>query len=68
MIADPESQRIIESKIGKYPWWVGDEVTTAQTSLEKLITKRALSNLVWWTTDVFQMEATFKPEIVSKVK
>jgi hypothetical protein len=68
MIADPESQKIISEKVGTYPWWVADEVTKAQVSLEKMITKRALDNLVWWTKEVFQMEATFKPEIVSKAK
>jgi len=68
MIADPESQKIIADKVGTYPWWVGDEVTQARLSLEKQLTKKALNNLVWWNNEALQMEAVFKPEIVSKAK
>lgn len=68
MIADPESQKIIADKVGTYPWWVGDEVTQARLNLEKQLTKTAVINLVWWTNEAFQMEAVFKPEIISKAK
>ena len=68
MIADPESQKIIADKVGTYPWWVGDEVTQARLNLEKQLTKKAVTNLVWWTNEAFQMEAVFKPEIISKAK
>ena len=68
MIADPEAQKRISDKIGTYPWWVGDEVRTAQTALEKQLTKKALTNLVWWTNNAYQIDAIFKPEIVKKAK
>jgi hypothetical protein len=68
MIADPESQKIIAEKLGTYPWWVASEVNQAQQALEKQLTKKALNNLVWWTTNAYQIDAVFKPEIVSKAK
>jgi hypothetical protein len=68
MIADPESQKIIADKVGSYPWWVAGEVSQAQLALEKQLTKKALTNLVWWTKEAYQIDAVFKPEIVNKAK
>jgi len=68
MIADPESQKNIAEKVGAYPWWVGDEVRTAQRALEKQLTMKTLKDLVWWTNEAYQINAILKPEIVSKAK
>jgi hypothetical protein len=68
MIADPEAQKRIAEKIGTYPWWVAGEVTQAQQALEKNLTMKALTNLVWWTKEAYQIDAVLKPEIVNKAK
>lgn len=66
MIADPESQRIIDERVGRYPWLVGGEVNQAYDQLYKNLSKKNLENLVWWTQNAVKMEASMKPEIVNK--
>ena len=66
MIADPESQKIIDERVGKYPWLVGGEVNQAYDQLYKNLSKKNLENLVWWTQNAVKMEASLKPEIVNK--
>jgi len=68
MIADPESQQIITSRVGAYPWLVGDEVRQAQKRLDSMLTITALKNLVVWTNDAYGIQAIIKPEIVSQHK
>ena len=68
MIADPASVAIIEKESGKYQWLVGDEVTVALQKLEDLTTKKALKNLVVWTSTVFNQEAFYKENIAKKAK
>lgn len=66
MIADPESQKIIQARVGNYPWLVGDEVNVAYNNLYKNLSKRNLENLVWWTQNAIKMEAAVKPQIINK--
>jgi len=68
MIADSESQKVIEERVGKYPWLIGDEVIQAKSQLDKKLTKKNLENLVWWTKNAYEMTAVMKPEIVSIAK
>jgi hypothetical protein len=68
MVNDPVSQKIISDKLGTYPWWVGDEVNKATAVLDKQLTLTNLKNLVWWCNEALGVQATLKPEIVSKAK
>jgi hypothetical protein len=68
MIKDPESQKIISEKVGTYPWWIAGEVTEAQVKLDSILTEKALKDLIWWTKEAYQIDAQYKPEIVSKIK
>ena len=63
-----ESQKIISEKVGTYPWWIAGEVTEAQVKLDSILTEKALKDLIWWTKEAYQIDAQYKPEIVSKIK
>ena len=66
MISDPESIAAIEKDTGKYHWIVGNDVYKAQAELDKLTTKKALKELVIWSTKVFGVEAYYKEGIAKK--
>lgn len=68
MLADSSSRAAIEKETGTYQWIVGDEVNTAMRQLENVTTKRALKNLVWWTSTVFGQDAIYKDNIARKAK
>lgn len=68
MSKDPESVAAIEKDTGKYEWIVGDEVNIAMKTLEKMTTKKALKDLVWWTSVVVKQDAYYKEEIAIKAK
>lgn len=68
MLSDPESVAAIEKETGKYEWILGDDVPKAMQSLDKLLTKKALKDLVWVIGDVFGQEAIYKDEIAKKAK
>lgn len=66
MITDPESIAAIEKDTGKYQWIVGKDVYKAQAELDKLTTKKALKDLVVWSSKVFGVEAYYKEGIAKK--
>lgn len=66
MINDPESIAAIEKDTGKYQWIVGKDVYNAQAELDKLTTKKALKDLVVWSSKVFGVEAYYKEGIAKK--
>jgi RIO-like serine/threonine protein kinase len=68
MSKDPESISAIEKDTGKYEWVVGDDVNKAMNALEKMTTKKALKDLVWWTSVVVKQDAYYKEEIAIKAK
>ena len=68
MLADKESMEIIEKDNGKYEFLVGSQVNDAMKYLEKLTTKKALKNLVWWNSTVFKQNAIYKDSIASIAK
>lgn len=65
-LADPISVAAIEKNAGKYEWVMGDDVNKAMTALEKLTTKKALKDLVWFTGTVLGKEAYYKDNIAVK--
>jgi hypothetical protein len=65
MLADKESMEIIDKENGKYEFLIGQDVNKAMAQLEKLTTKQALKNLVWWNTTVFRQNAVYKDNIAS---
>jgi hypothetical protein len=68
MLADPVSLAAIEKETGKYQWIIGDDVNKAQDALVKLTTKKALKDLVWFTSTVLGKEAIYKDNIAAKAK
>jgi hypothetical protein len=68
MLEDPVSLAVIEKETGKYQWILGDDVTKAQASLEALLTKKALKDLVWFISQAFGQEAIYKDNIAAKAK
>lgn len=63
MIADPEAQAAIEKDAGKYPWIRGEDMPKAMAALDKLTTKQALKNLVWWSSKAFGVDAYYKDNL-----
>ena len=63
MIADPESQAAIEKDAGKYPWIRGKDVPQAMAVLDRLTTKQALKNLVWWSSKAYGTDAYSKDSL-----
>lgn len=62
-LSDPVSLAAIEKETGKYEWFIGDDVAKAHVALEKLTTKKALKDLVWWISTVLGQEAIYKDNI-----
>jgi hypothetical protein len=65
-LADPISVAAIEKETGKYPWVIGDDVHKAHAALDKITTKKALKDLVWWVSTVLKQEAIYKDHIAAK--
>jgi hypothetical protein len=65
-LSDPVSLKAIEENTGKYPWLVGKDAYKATDALAKLTTRKALKDLVWWSTTVFGVEAIYKDDIAMK--
>ena len=65
---DKESMAVIEKETGAYPWIIGEDVHKAMATLENVTTKKALKNLVYWTSTSFGQEAFYKEEIAKKAK
>ena len=68
MTQDKESMAVIEKETGAYPWVIGNDVNKAMSTLENVTTKKALKNLVYWTSTSFGQVAFYKEEIASKAK
>ena len=68
MLNDPESVAAIEKDAGKYPWIVGKDVTKAMDQLDDHTTKKALKDLVVWSSTVFGVEAVYKENIAKTAK
>lgn len=67
-MADPVSRAIIDNQTGAYQWLYGDQVTQALKTLESLTTKKALKDLVWWTSIAFNQKAYYKDSIAVNAK
>ena len=65
---DPAAVANIEKDTGKYEWVVGDDVNKLMKQLEAITTKKALKNLVLWTSLAIGQEAFYKDEIAKKAK
>jgi len=68
MLNDPESIAAIEKDAGKYPWIVGNDVNKAMAQLDDHTTKKALKDLVLWSSTVFGVEALYKEDIAKTAK
>ena len=66
MLADKDAVARINELAGDYPWLVGEDAYKATAALDKLTTRKALKDLVWWSTKVFGVEAIYKDDLVLK--
>ena len=66
MLADKEAMARINELAGDYPWLVGKDAYKATDALNKLTTRKALKDLVWWSSTVFGVEAIYKDDIAMK--
>jgi hypothetical protein len=66
MLADKEAMGRINELAGNYPWLVGNDAYKATDALNKLTTRKALKDLVWWSSTVFGTEAFYKDDIAMK--
>jgi hypothetical protein len=68
MLNDPVSIAAIERDAGKYPWIIGKDVNKAMTVLDDHTTKKALKDLVLWSSKVFGVSAIYKEDIAKTAK
>ena len=68
MTNDKESMAVIEAETRAYPWIIGTDVNKAMSTLENVTTKKALKDLVQWTSTSFGQEAFYKEDIAKKAK
>lgn len=66
MLADKDAVARINELAGDYPWLVGEDAYKATAALDKLTTRKALKDLVWWSTKVFGVEAIYKDDLALK--
>lgn len=66
MFADKEAMGRINEQAGDYPWLVGKDAYKATAVLNKMVTRKALKDLVWWSVNVFGVEAVYKDDITIK--
>jgi hypothetical protein len=68
MLNDPVSIAAIEKDAGKYPWIVGKDVNKAMAVLDDHTTKKALKDLILWSSKVFGVSAIYKEDIAKTAK
>jgi hypothetical protein len=61
---NPESIAIIEKKVGKYEWLMGDVGNAQVDTLTTFVTSDALKTLVQFNTEAFGIKAIYKSELV----
>jgi hypothetical protein len=66
LVADPVAMESINRANGKYEFLVGTEVTRAMITLYQLTTRAALKDLVWWSSNVFGVDAIYKDNVATK--
>jgi len=66
MLSNPESLSVLHSKMGVYPWRVGDEGKTFMDVLYKLITPSALKTLIDFEKNVLGLNAIYNKERIRK--
>jgi len=64
MSKNPESIAILEKKIGKYDWVIGQNGNKTVDILHGLITEPALKALVKFNTEALGLRSVYKPELV----
>ncbi len=66
MADNPESVAILEKKIGKYNWVVGEDGNKTLDILHGMITKDALTALVKFNKEALGLASIYKADLVSK--
>ncbi len=56
----------IETRMGKYDWLVGDEVTTAFAKLQEQTDEQTLKDVIWWYENAYGFKTKFKADMVAK--
>jgi len=66
MSQNPESIAILEKKIGKYDWVIGEDGNKTVSILKGMTTAPALKALVKFNKEALGLASVYKPELVSK--
>ena len=66
MSRDPESKKIIESKVGKYDWLLGDAGNKQRDVLMTFIDIPSLTSLVRFNGQALGLESFVKTELLIK--
>lgn len=64
MVNNPESIAIIEEKVGKYEWLIGDDGNAHRDTLMTFVTEEALRNLVKFNIEALGLNSVFKDNLV----
>ncbi len=64
MSENPESVAILEKKIGKYKWVIGEDGNKTIRILKSMTTQKALSALVKFNREALGLHSIFKPELL----
>ena len=66
MSNNAESRAIIEKKVGKYEWLIGEEGNAHRDTLMTFVTPEALEDLVWFNIEALGLKSVFKIELALK--
>jgi hypothetical protein len=66
MSNNAESSAIIEKKVGKYEWLIGEEGNAHRDTLMTFVTPEALEDLVWFNIEALGLKSVFKIELALK--
>ena len=63
MSNNPDSRAIIEKKVGKYEWKIGEAGNDHRDTLMTFVTVEALEDLVTFNTEALGLKSVFKIEL-----
>jgi len=64
MSNDPDSQKAIEKKVGRYDWVIGDAGNDHRDTLMGFINSTALHDMVKFSNDALDIKATYKKDLL----
>ncbi len=66
MVENSESMEILQKRIGKYEWIIGEEGNQTVRTLHSFITEDSLRTLIRFNTEALGLKPIFKPEMLDR--